>query len=370
MLRVLSYERLSQIVKDTKPYRNAPNRYPLMRRAHGYKCFYVEKDAQGNDEYHISYQYTYVEKAIPEKEAKELIAKNNWVNNRLLSNGSTEYFLWERHRHILGIVRSDNTFEYTANSLHQGDRMFLTWANDGEVVSSVRHGGTIYREYERDLSKPQKGYYNYRGETIFRTVFWKNTVTIPLFKGQRMDICTNKSVINYEVHTPYVNRKRSKEILSEHINDLNFAEIMVKTMSKEVFISEMQEVYDKVFADMKQRPLSRGSRDSEADERAGNKMLRYAKENLTTNFYESMYAMMMGLGIADSWNIVSGTSYYYSASFLNPHEYFKALKTKLTRQLNIDKGALDTKVHKPNEVYPSSTWDIKILVDGKEVKCY
>ena len=361
MIKTLSYERLSNIVKNNKPYRGSTNRYPLMRRKHSYKCFFVEKDAQGNDEYHIAYQYEYKRRILTTKEAEEYKSANKWAHENPLGDGSTEYYVYDRYRKILGIVRNDNTMEFTTSSMHQGERMFLTWVNDGEVISSVRHGGTIYREYERDHSKPTDD------NPYGKQVYWKDTMIVPLFKGQRIDIDTAKSVINYEVHLPYVNRKRSKEALEAHKNDLNFMETLFKTMSSDIFTSEMKDVYDKVFINIENKPMYSSHRYGE--DSAGRMMLRYAKETLATNFYESMYAMMMGLNILGSWSVGAGNNSYrlYNS---NPLEYFKATKAKLVKQINIEKETLDTKVYKPNEVYPSNAWDIKILVDGKEVKCY
>ncbi len=360
-MNYLSYERLTKITETQKPYRRTTNRYPLSYREHGYKCFFVEKDAQGNTEYHIAYQHIHKDKELTREEADEKTAKGEWVGTESRNNGTTRYYLWERHWHILGIVRNDNTFEFTTEHLHQGDRMFLSstiGTNSSEVVSSVKHGGAIYREYIRDDEKTDAK----REMDRWSPTYYVDTKVIPLFKGQRLNLGTYESVINYEVHLPYVNRKRSKDIVSKYKDELQVAETFFKTMTSEVFASEMQEVYNKVFADEEDKPSwrSRGAEDT---------MLKYAKSRLQEDLYEGLYALMMGLGVLNSWAIGCDNAYYRDRGHF-PLSYFQLAYQRFIKYIKLENGALDVKVYSSNELYPSNSWKIKILVDGNEVRAY
>lgn len=360
-MNYLSYERLTKITETQKPYRRTTNRYPLSYREHGYKCFFVEKDAQGNIEYHIAYQHAHTEKELTKSEADAITATGGWVGTTQRSNGTIKYYVWERHWHMLGIVRNDNTFEFTTSNLHQGDRMFLsaTMGKHGsEVVSSVKHGGAIYREYIRDDEKTIAK----REDNRWSPTYYIDTKIIPLFKGQRINLESNESVINYEVHLPYVNRKRSKEVVSKYKDEIQVAETFFKTMTSEVFASEMQEVYNKVFADDEDKPSWR----SHAAETT---MLKYAKSRLQEDLYEGLYALMMGLGVLNSWAIGCGNQYYRDRGHF-PLTYFQIAYQKFIKYIKLENGALDVKVYSSNELYPSNAWEVKILVDGNEVRAY
>ena len=356
-MKMLNYERLSRIVKDIKPYRRTKNskdtidRYPLDWRKHGYKCFFVEKDANGDNEYHIAYQHEYNKAEITKAEYDELVAKRSWG---VRDEGGGIYTKYVRGWHVLGIVRKDNTFEFTTETMHQGDRMFLT-SNMGiyhsEVVSSVKHGGTIYREYERDEERSSSEY-------GWGTA-WKDTIVIPLFKGQRINIETNRSVLNYEVRLPYVNRQRSKEVMAEYREPLQIAEMFFKTMTSEVFASEMQEVYKEVF----------GDDDPWANKEAVDKMLGYAETQIDKDIYKYMYALMMSNRILNSWNIGQNNQYYRNHTHF-PLTYFQSARTKFIKTIKLCNHVLEDKVYSANELYPSNAWAVKIFVDGERVRAY
>ena len=104
----LNYNRLTDIVKNNKPYRKTTDRFPLSYRQHGYKCFFVKQDDEGNTEYHIAYRYKYTEVEITQEEHDKLHTSNiGGVRNR----GNGVYTKWVREWDIIGIVRKDNTFE-------------------------------------------------------------------------------------------------------------------------------------------------------------------------------------------------------------------------------------------------------------------
>jgi hypothetical protein len=322
----LNYERLTDITKKNKPYRKSTDRFPLSYRQHGYKCFFVKQDENGDTEYHIAYQYRWDEVEITRD--------------------------WD----IIGVVRKDNTFEFMTDRLHQGTRHFISQMFNvyrSEVVSSIKHGGAIYREYERDEEK---------NRTLPREYgsFYKDTKVVPLFQGQRIDLATNTSTLNYEVHLPYVNRKRSKDAMAKYKDDLNVAEMFFKTMTQEVFRSELREVFAEVYPD--EKPNWR-------NQEAADKLLMFTKAQVGVDIYKAMYAVMMYKGTLNAWSVGSNNSYYLNLSY-DPLDYFKSAKSTFVKQLKLENNVHDIKVYKANEAYPSNTWEVKVFVDGKQVRVY
>jgi hypothetical protein len=209
-------------------------------------------------------------------------------------------------------------------------------------TSSVRHGGTIYKE---------------------NIGTWRNpTVTkiIPLFKGQRIDLNTMTSVVDYEVRLPAVNRTRSKDIMAKYADALKFNEAMFKTMSSEVFEMSLREVYEEVFG-------KTGYTWRNAEK--ANKMLAYASEHVDTDMYKAICATMMGEGIHSAWTIGCDLSSWTNSSY-EAHTYFKAAKEKIAKRIKLGGGALDIKVYKANEPYPSNKWEIGIYLNNKQVTAY
>jgi len=339
----LNYERLTDIVKKNKPYRRTTDRYPLSYRQHGYKCFFVKQDEAGNNEYHIAYQWRWTEEDSTKEEYEDGVAKNLYGYR---DRGNGVYTKWVRDWGIIGIVRKDNTFEFTTDRLHQGTRYFLSSmfnVNKSDVTSSIKHGGAIYKEYTGD----------------WRDGF-TNTKVIPLFQGQRIDLATNNSTLNYEVQLPYVNRQRSKEAMAQYKDSLNVAELFFKTMTKEIFSSEMQEVFNEVYPD--EKPNWR-------DKDAADKLVAFIKSQIGTDLYKAMYATMMYKGTLNAWSIGAGNPYAISSRY-DPFHYFKSAKTSFIKQLKLENKVHDIKTYGANEAYPSNSWEVKVFVDGKQVKVY
>ena len=340
----LNYNRLTDIVKNNKPYRKTTDRFPLSYRQHGYKCFFVKQDENGDTEYHIAYQWKYTEVEVTKAEYDDMSARQIWG---IRDRGNGVYVKWVRDWDIIGVVHKDNTFELTTDRLHQGTRYFLSQmfnVYNSEVVSSIKHGGAIYREYEGNYTD---GY--------------TNLIVIPLFKGQKIDLTTNRSVVNYEVQLPYVNRQRSKEVMAEYKDNLNVAEMFFKSMTNEVFRSEMEEVYNEVYASLDEKPTWR-------NQEAGITMEDYAKAHTKTDMFKTIYAVMMYRGVLNSWSLGSGSPYYQSSR--TPIEYFKSARQHLIKRLKLENNVHDIKTYKANEAYPSNSWEVRILVDGNLVRAY
>jgi hypothetical protein len=351
-MQFINYKRLSNIVANDKPFRGTDNEYPLAKRTHSYKRFIVEKDAEGNVEYHIKYGCLWDNVEITKERYKELNSiPNHWGHTSVRQgDGSIKYFESKALNHIIGVVRKDNTFEFTTRILHQGSRGFVGVVLDGEVVSSVKHGGTIYREA------------NYMWNSSFGSNNRETLKIIPIFKGQRLDLNTLTSVINYEVHAPFINRAKAKGVMAEFLDALKFNEVMFKTMTKEVLVDGLTEAFKEAYGGMAEDQYNWHH------STAIGHLEAYAKNNMKTDMYKTVLALMTAHH-AVAWAIGSGNTYYVNRN-LDPYEMYTYTRKKLERQIKIENDALDVKVYKANEVYPSNTWDIKVIVNGEQVKTY
>jgi len=341
----LSYERLEHIMKTNKPYRGFTNEFPLTKRAQSYKRFIAETDANGNLEFHIMYGYKYVDRYITKAEYDDMNAKGLYTRVETQADKSVKYIVWDRHWNEIGVVRKDNTFEITASSLHQGTRYFICamfGKYQGEVLGSIRHGGAIYREW---------------------TGTWNNktiTKVVPLFKGQRINLDTNSSVLDYEVHLSKVNRTRTKEIMAEYVEAIKFNEVMFKTMTEDSFIASLKEVYEEA--------ITEGERWRSSQAMA--RMLEYATKHVKIDMFKSICATMMASSYRLwSYGSDSNNSYYGQMDY-TPHVYYTQALKKIDRQIKIGANALDSVVYKSNEPYPSNTWDITVLHNGNLVRQY
>lgn len=366
----LEYARLKEITETQKPYRKTTNRYPLSYRNHTGKCFFVETGADGQPEYHIAYQHHRKNKYLTEAEMLEIKEKQGWFGTENSVDGDdrtevTRYYVYEKIWNIIGVVRADNTFEFTQDySLHQGTRYFLTQffgkgkeqgVSHAGVVSSIRHGGACYFEYMPDG--------HHKGHPTWTK--YKASMVIPLFKGQKIDLGSNRSVLNYQVQLPKVDRKRSKEVLSKYSEGLKFTQAMFKTMSSEVFCSELEDVFTEIYGEegCPDRPTwpSYGVTD---------RALSWAKEQLDTDFFKSVYAYMMGNRIGNAWYVGRGESNNNYSQNYHPNSYYQQAVNQLKREFKKAHDTFKYKTIEQNEAYPSNAWGVKVLVDGSEAKVY
>jgi hypothetical protein len=272
-------------------------------------------------------------------------AKGLYVRVETQADNSVKYIVWDRLWDEIGVVRKDNTFELTSNRMHQGTRYFINAMFNkyqSEVVSSIRHGGAIYREW---------------------TGSWGNRTTtkiIPLFIGQRINLETNNSVLDYEVHLSKVNRTRTKEVMSEYVEAIKFNEVMFKTMTEDSFIASLKEVYAEA--------IKEGERWRSSN--AMSCMLNYATEQVKVDMFKSICATMMATSYR-LWSYGSdNNNSYYGEMDYAPYVYYTQALKKINRQLKIGANALDSVVYKANEAYPSNTWDITLLHNGNPVRQY
>jgi hypothetical protein len=231
--------------------------------------------------------------------------------------------------------------------MHQGTRYFLSAMFNNyqsEIVSSVKHGGVIYRAW---------------------TGTWANktiTKVIPFFTGQRINLETNSSVLDYEVYLSKVNRTKTKEVMAEYVEALKFNEVMFKTMSNEAFLASLQETYAEA--------VTEGERWRSSKSVAF--MQSYAREYVKVDMFKSICATMM-LSHYRLWaygsEVNRSNNHNYDGD-ITPHDYYLSARKKIDRQIKIGANALDAVIYKANEPYPSNTWDITVIHNGNTVRQY
>lgn len=217
MLKYLNYERLKNITKTVKPYRGSTNRFPIGSRTQNTKFFLVENDETGEEVYRIVYGYCHNSEEITKEEydaAKSAgdkdVSEYTWYN-------PVQYKRHTKIPHQLGIVRSDNTFEFnnTNGYYGQGSNMLLSRWSAGYFYSSSRHGGMVYRERRTNADG-----------------FGQHYLFHPIFDGMRIHIESGEvhESSQYRVVGSRVSRKDSKEFLSRYSTFYKVAEVMMKTM--------------------------------------------------------------------------------------------------------------------------------------------
>ena len=152
-------ERLERIVATDKPYRDSKNAYPYGGRRYSARHFRVLE----NGDYEIWNM------------------NRTTVDDYLAGKDSThDYRKWG----LVGIVRADNTFEFT-KPIGMSESMLLTEAMNASVYNNARLGGAIYT---------------------------KNGRMHPIFRGMRVDLKTGEAVTPYTTVHRTLKRKEAREL--------------------------------------------------------------------------------------------------------------------------------------------------------------
>ena len=228
MLQYLNYERLKNITKTVKPYRGSTNRFPIGSRAHNTKFFLVENDESGEEVYRIVYGYCWHSEEITKEEyeaakaRKEEVSEHTWYN-------PVQYKRHYKTPHQLGIVRSDNTFEFnnSNNYYGQGANTLLSRWSAGYFYSSSRHGGMVYKERRTNADG-----------------FGQHHLFHPIFDGMRVHIGSGEvhESSQYKVMGSRVSRKNSKEFLNRYSTFYKVAEVMMKTMDYHTLLTTANDI--------------------------------------------------------------------------------------------------------------------------------
>jgi hypothetical protein len=353
------YKVLDQITESTHPYRGTRNKYPIGNRKQSYKNF-TSDYLDGEKVFRIFYGKTYQAVYLPSDEiVAQAIARGEHVCKP--DNGSMPFY-HEMKPNEVGIVRPDNTFEFTTNSLHQGLCMFINDFIDGWVYRSSRHGGYVYNVSIKNCT-----------EQVFH----------PMFKGIRFGLGENKDVhesSKYQLTGRSVNRKESKQLMSKYADMFKVSEIMAKTMKPEDFVMTAIEVVNTAYSiDLINAPNSY----HHVDEAGRNEILARAEEQVSFAPLDSLILFGTQLDVDglqfhrlyhQAKNITGNTStgfYAYYSRLLDPLTAVEAVKRKLSKVLyERNPEVMKVRELEAGKRYPQSDWGFTITVNGKEVEQY
>lgn len=334
-MKALTWERLTNITKTAKPYRGTTNRFPIGDRRHNTKDFIAE-ERNGENVYVIRYGFTWKE----HEHTKEEYLKNQGKISERNWNGEIKYVSYTTHPRELGIVRSDNTFEFTSKYYGQGDNMILSNWSRGYFMRSSRHGGMIYNE---------------RGSNIFH----------PIFHGMRVDCDTMlpHADSNYQVVGKRVSRKDAKEFLKRYADFYQINEVMLKTMEYKGYMETANDVIISLDVQMDNWSLGQENRE---------KLIEFAEKSINEAPLDAGIAFCLAYDVQNIYNRVrafngNGSSYYNREVELEV--IFANLKRKLNKELyKRNPSVMKLTEYIPNEPYPPSEWGVDVYVNGKEVE--
>ena len=189
----ISYESLANQVKNSKPYRGSGNAYPLGYREYSARHFRALDDGS----FSIWYMH---------RESSDAVIRGDEIN------------AWYKDKKPLGIVRPDNSFEFTAeNGLHQGENTLLSELLGVYIHQVKSKGGAV-------MSTGNGEY--------------------PIFTGLRFDLTTKKPLTRFEVVQPTLNRKRSNEHMKKYKEFLDVYPMFIKAMNDKAALDVIKDLYD------------------------------------------------------------------------------------------------------------------------------
>jgi hypothetical protein len=255
-------------------------------------------------------------------------------------DGTWEHYTYEVTPNILGVVRPDNTFEFTSNGYGQGDRGILSTYGHGELSTNSRMGGMIW--VGRLHGNGERGAY-------------------PIYKGMRVNCESMQPTKPITVIGRKVDRKVGKDLLAGYASFYATTEVMTKAMDYEVFVRTMGDVMnDHMGGDIAQDHTVYSAK---------------AEEIMETAPLDAAMLYMMGWDIGGMrWNLrrfLDTNFSRYSAHEDTPHTMFLNLKRRLNKEIYKAHEQVFKKVeYTDGEMYPPSEWGYTVMVDGQEVKQY
>ena len=339
-MRALNYKRLNHIAHSVSPYRGSLNRFPIGNRRQNTKYFLVGEE-NGERVFTIVHgcRFTYVTltKEEHDKQLKDGVGNLHANQN---GDGTWSCRRYDKVPNILGVVRPDNTFEFTGTSYGQGDRGILSSYSSGWLCTDSRRGGTIWRTSIQNHERK----------------------VMPIYHGLRVDCETMQPTKPITVVGRKVDRKVGKNLLARYQDFYMTTEVMTKAMDYEVFVKTMHDVVNEHMNGF-------GKFDSDTDYSVK------AEALVHTAPLDAAMLYMLEWDIGSMrWNLrryIDQNITRYSANEDTPHTMFLNLKRRLNKEIYKTNDEVFKKVEYLNcEAYPPSEWGYTVLVDGQEVEQY
>lgn len=344
----LNYTRLNSISNSVSPYRGSLNRFPIGNRKQNNKYFLVGEE-NGSRIFNIVYGQNWNSVDITKDEYDEL-NKQGSSKIRAYKNGDENgYCRYDVTPNIVGVVRPDNTFEFTAKRYGQGDRGVLSAFGHGWLLTDSRRGGMVWM-----------GRLNGNGE---RGV-------MPIYRGMRVHCETMRPTKPITVVGRKVDRKVGKALLADYADFYAVTETMTKAMDYETFVKTSAEVLTEHMS-----LASPEAANSYWLHRHHTEYTLVADALIHTAPLDAAILYMVAWDVGSMrWNIrryLEHNTTRYSAHEDTPHMMFTNLKRKLNKEIYKQNEQVFKKVeYTAPEMYPPSEWGYTVMVDGMEVQQY
>lgn len=334
-MNFINYEALKNVMRTQKPFRGTTNRFPLTQRKLSYKYFLHETDASGNNEImRIIFGKRYRRDHVTE--AEYLADKANI--NKYGEGDDAQYIKYTDVPNELGIVRPDNSFEFTAPCYYQGDKGLLSnFTFGGYFKSDCRRGGMI-------LVRNNSPY------------------MFPIYENMRVDCTTMKPDPSHKycLLGKRVDRKKSKQFMQQYDEFFKVSKAMMKNLDMKTFRDIAKENVDRV---------SSGGHWLTVVEKS--KMIDEAKKLMNDSPLDSasLYCVALGRhGVTDFWWRLNQN---YDAYIGDVSSLYEPMKQKIYSMLYQENPDLfHREEYEFGKVYPPSAWGYELLVDGVAVKQY
>lgn len=317
---MLSYARLKRISLTEKPYRGSTNRFPILSRNSSEKYFLVESE-NGETIFRVMYKYIYYRISILAEDVDEL--RKQGRHTYVDSEGNC--FLWVKNPSEIGVVRSDNTFEFTAKNYELGARYFLSSMSNGYFFNDSRRGGMLF--------KGPNG-------------------ICPIYHGARVHIDSMRPTKDITITGKAVDRKMSKKLMAGHEDFFATTETMCKAMNLESWVDLAKTIY----------------LESNLEDMSPSDILVFARSIRDSSPLDAMILYAFGLDDEFKWKIKNPSSWSKHRAAI---EVFDSVKTKLVRQIyKENEDIFKPVIYEIGKAYPPSIWGYTLMVDGVEVEQY
>lgn len=347
-MKYINYDALVNQMRNEKPYRKSTNRYPLFSRRQNNKFFFHENDSDGSPMLRIIYGHSWRSTNVTKEEYETHKDDENspyseypvheYKNGNYVEVGK-RWVKGEKTANELGIVRPDNSFEFTKSNYWQGDQMFMSVCSQGTFFCDSRRGGMIY-------------------------ACRRTGVMYPVYVGMKVDCNTMMPDPSHEYRLIglRVDRKKAKEILKPYEDFFLTASTMMKVMPVHTFFEIGKELIETTKVETSYW-LSENSQ----------KLMREKFEELMN---DSPVDAAAAFCLSNS-NVRSLGDYYHKVIRMDSYPtfnetaemYFDIMKRHLVKEIYKSNAHLMKEVEfKYGEVYPPSEWAYELYVDGKEVE--
>lgn len=339
MLQHITYQTLLEQTHKELPYRGTHNRFPVGSRTQSNKYFLTE-EKDGESIARVIYgerrQYT----AISEEMHNHLKGK---INVNVITRGSPQeptFYRIDTVPNEMGIVHEDNTFEFTAHHLNQGENNILTKWSYGYFNTSARHGGVVHS-----------------GLKVFH----------PIWQGARFSMDNDgKSYKPYQVFGLAVRRKEAKDYFKSYEKFFTVAKTMSMAMEWEVFRRTAIEVINEHITGFDWKNMH-----SWFDPKRQEDFISAAKGLQDTAPLDAYILYVCGYKYNVLNRIHTGKTYYgwekdstMAMLYLNFHR-------RVTQDIYKSTPELFKEVeYEGGKGFPANNWGIKVIVDGQQVKQY